>query len=246
MGNFGSLSVAELLAFPAIKNFTWRFLTRHSTYLLAQAVWSKRPSTSWRRTSRRRRTRGCRSSRAHRGSPPLKAAGTDSMYVTQNVRRADDIIQSKAEWNREFPRLVCHLVDEEIISAHYLSTLPSDGPFTKFRGQFKGPTFTHVHIQPIMPSHPASSFFYLKLSVSELKCAAPLTSSISSSCSEVAQRQTRYICLKGPCPCMAGDREHAFASSVAFACWFPFVSCFTLISSRTGPSRTRNSSTEKK
>lgn len=80
--------------------------------------------------------------------------------------------------------------------------------------------------------------------VCKLNCPATLTSSISWSCSEVAQRQTRYICLKGPFPWKAGHSEHAFASSAALPSWVSFISCFTLISNSTSPSCTRNSSTE--
>lgn len=67
---------------------------------------------------------------------------------------------------------------------------------------------------------------------------------MTRSCSEVAQRHTRYICLKDPFPWKAAHSQHVFASSAAFSNCFPFISCFTLISNRSNPSCTRNSSTK--
>lgn len=73
-----------------------------------------------------------------------------------------------------------------------------------------------------------------------------LTSSMSGSCSEIAHRQTRCICLKCPFPSSAGYIAHVFASSAASSMWLCLMRCFTLIASKTGPSSVRNSETESK
>lgn len=72
------------------------------------------------------------------------------------------------------------------------------------------------------------------------------TSSISWSRSEVAQRQTRYSCLKELFSGKAGHWEHTAASAAAFSVWLSFINCFTLISRRTGPSFIRNVATTTK
>lgn len=72
------------------------------------------------------------------------------------------------------------------------------------------------------------------------------TSSISWSRSEVAQRQTRYSCLKELFSGKAGYWEHTAASAAAFSAWLSFINCFTLISRRTGPSCIRNVATTTK
>lgn len=73
-----------------------------------------------------------------------------------------------------------------------------------------------------------------------------LTSSISFSFGDPEQRQTRQVCLKLPFALISGWSEQSFARAVACVNCFVFIRCLIRISSRTGPSDTKNSFTLKK